>query len=241
MNPRVALTLLLCSVLPSAVAAPSLPAIDRYEGIYTTLRAAESPQSLQPLFDAAQAVQEALMTIDESDYAWLERLDDGEAEAVQARLPGLRLHRGYDVHVSIDAAAMIALARDHGRPEDLAFFERYAASHSEQFLPIYLRYTDRAAPCVRFDETVLGDQYQLWREFHVDYPLAYRAFVRTWLSDIEDVMRHGTCTCTETQAPVETSLSAFIERFPDTPVRAEVESRLQQLRERPHEKPVWCR
>lgn len=235
------LLLLLGLALPSAGAAPSLPAIDRYEGIYTTLRTAESPRSLQSLFDAALDVQDALMTIDESEYAWLERLDDGEAEVIQARLPGLVLHRGYDVHVSIDSAAMIAFARAHGHAEDLAFFERYAVSHSEQFLPVYLRYTDRAAPCVRFGDGVLGEQYRLWRDFRAEYPLAYTDFVDTWLGDIEDVMRHGTCTCTDSEAPVEASLSDFIERFPDTPVRSAVESRLQQLRERPHEKPVWCR
>lgn len=241
MTLRTLLAVLLFAALPPASAAPSLPAIDRYEGIYHTLRAAPEPRSLQSLFDAALGVQDALMTIDESEYAWLERISDAEAAAIQARLPGLVLHRGFDVHVAIDTAAMVALADAHGRPEDQAFFARYRVSHSEQSLPLYLRYTDRAAPCVRFGEPVLEEQYALWQDFQTRFPRAYPEFVQGWLRDIEDVMRHGTCTCTETQAPVEASLAGFIERFPQTPVRTEVEARLQQLRSAPYEKPVWCR
>lgn len=238
---RTLLTLLMAGFPALLSATPSLPAIDRYEGIYLSVKAAEAPRSLQPLFDAALAVQEALMTLDATDYAWLERISDAEAMAVQARLPGLVLHRGYDVHVAIDAPALADFAAAHGKPEDLAFFQGYAQSYSDQALPVYLRFADRVAPCVRFGEAILADQYAGWQDFQQRYPQAYAAFVEGWLRDIEDVIRHGTCTCTTSPEPVMASLADFIERFPHTPVRADVEARLRQLREQPHAKPVWCR
>lgn len=237
------LTLLLTVVAPLSLwAGPSLPEIERYRAILQLIQVADGPRSMQPLFDAAQAVQSAVMQIDESDYAWLEHLSDKEAAELQSALFGLTLHRGLDVHAEVDGAALLALANERGQPVDQAFFQRFATAFNQQSLPLYLAFTDRASPCVRFDQpTLLTGQYRDWSAFRQAHPDAYVAFVSQWLSDIEDVIAQGTCTCTQDQAPVEATMAQFVEQFPQTPLRNETLARLQQLKDRPYEKPVWCR
>lgn len=219
----------------------TLPAIEHFNALWQTIREAETPQSLEPLLVAAADVQDAVMLLDDSQKAWLERLNAEDFETLQSAVPGFIFHRGYDIHAEIDGPALLALAQSSGRPTDVAFFQQFVASYSDQALPVYLRFADSATPCVRFGETVLFDQYAGWQQFRTQYPDSYDDFSRQWLADIEDVVAHGTCTCTEAQAPVEQTLSGFIERFPDTAVHAQVVARLTQLRDDPYEKPVWCR
>ncbi|WP_029889948.1 hypothetical protein [Polycyclovorans algicola] len=239
---RTLLTLVLTLATVAQAAPPSLPEIDRYRGLLHFLQVSETPQSMQPLFDAAESVQSAVMRIDDSGYAWLERVSDDDAVAIQAQLEGLRLHRGLDVYAELDTAVMHDLALQHGRPVDQAFFAGLKDAYNDQGLPVYLDLTNRASPCVRFDPPeVLIDQYAHWQTFAQAHPGAYGKFVGQWLSDIEDVMAQGTCTCTQEQAPVEAALHAFVAAFPKTLVRADIQARLQQLKNQPYEKPVWCR
>ena len=76
MNRFIILTL--CTLLgaTAAWAAPSLPEVERYRGLLQFLQVSETPNSMQPLFDAAQSVQSAVMTIDKGGSAWLERVSD---------------------------------------------------------------------------------------------------------------------------------------------------------------------
>ncbi|ULQ45507.1 hypothetical protein JN531_010275 [Flagellatimonas centrodinii] len=219
----------------------TLPAIERFSALWQAIHQAEAPQSLEPLLIAAAEVQDAVMLLDDSQQAWLERLDADRFAQLQSEVPGFVFHRGYDIHAEIDGPALLALAQSSGRPADVAFFEQFVASYSDQALPVYLRFADSASPCVRFGEPVLLDQYAAWQQFRAQHPDSYGDFSRQWLADIEDVVAHGTCTCTEAQAPVEQTLSEFIERFPETTVRPQVVARLTQLRDDPYEKPVWCR
>lgn len=238
------IALALCTLLGTAAWAldTSLPEIERYRGLLHFLQVSETPQSMQPLFDAAQSVQSAVMEIDDSSYAWLERVSDEEAVALQAQLVGLRLHRGQDVYAEIDGGAIHELAMQHGKPVDQAFFAGFKAAFNDQGLPVYLDFANRASPCIRFDQpALLNDQYAYWLAFREANPQAYASFVRQWLRDIEDVMAQGTCTCTQEQAPVEAALEGFVTAFPETIVRADIQTRLQQLRNKPYEKPVWCR
>ena len=242
MNRFIILTL--CTLLgaTAAWAGPSLPEIERYRGLLQFLQVSETPNSMQPLFDAAQSVQSAVMTIDKGGSAWLERVSDEHALALQAQLVGLRLHRGLDVYAEIDTAVMHELALQHGQPVDQAFFAGLKAAFNDQGLPVYLNLANRASPCIRFDQPALMyEQYAYWQAFRKANPNAYAHFVRQWLRDIEDVMVHGTCTCTQKQAPVEAALKGFVAAFPETVVRADVQARLQQLRDKPYDKPVWCR
>lgn len=237
----VALAIALSFGAGSAWAAPQLKEVERYAQQLAELTASKTRTSLEPLFESAGALQDAVMTVGDDDLAWLERLSDAEAQSLQARLLGIRLHRGLDVHAEIDRDVLLALARKFGTTADVAFFERYAEAYNEQALPVYLRFTDRIAPCVRFDTDDLGNQYDGWRTFEREHPDRYSAFVDQWLRDIEDVIAQGTCTCTPDQAPVEASIAAFIERFPDTPALADAQERLAQLESDPYVKPVWCR
>lgn len=50
---RTLLTLVLTLATVAQAAPPSLPEIDRYRGLLHFLQVSETPQSMQPLFDAA--------------------------------------------------------------------------------------------------------------------------------------------------------------------------------------------
>lgn len=239
---RVGLLAILLAVASGPLRADQTPpAVSEYARAHAAVSTAPAPRSLEPLLTAAEAVQDALMTLGEDDLALIERLDDAQFEALQGHLPGLRLHRGLDVHVEIEASAFRALAERHGRPEDQAFWRLYERSHNEQRLPVYLRFGARVTPCIRFGEPVLFEQFEAWRGFAAEHPNAYRAFVARWIGDLEDVFAQGTCTCTEEQAPVEASLEAFIARYPEHAVTPAVRTRLSQLRNDPYARPVWCR
>jgi hypothetical protein len=217
-------------------------AIDRYLGTLATVKAATEPRSLYALFDGAQHLQRLMMTLDgDDDKAWLERLSDARFAQLDDRLEGLRLHRGLDVHVEIDGEAFVALAAAHGTPVDQAFFTRYQGAYNDQALPVFLRFTDRVAPCVAFGEGLLEQQYRTWRAFAGQHPAPYAAFTQYWLDTIEDVVAQGTCTCTADTASVRDNLASFIDTFPDTPVRSDIEARITMLDETPYRRPVHCR
>lgn len=129
---RTLLTLVLTLATVTQAAPPSLPEIDRYRGLLHFLQVSETPQSMQPLFDAAESVQSAVMRIDDSGYAWLERVSDDDAVAIQAQLEGLRLHRGLDVYAELDTTVMHDLALQHGRPVDQAFFAGLKDAYNDQ-------------------------------------------------------------------------------------------------------------
>lgn len=216
-------------------------AIRDYMSEWAAVEHSETARSLEPLLAAAEAVQDAAMMIDDSQLAWLEQLDDADFSRLQADVPGFIFHRGQDIHAEIDGDALLTLAQRKGRPADQAFFGRFVAAYNEQALPLYLRFAGGASPCVRFGEPVLLDQYQGWRSFQQTHAGAYQAFTDRWLADIEDVMVHGTCTCTQKQSPVEETLAAFNSRFPQNPAADRIRARLQQLEEDPYARPVWCR
>lgn len=241
----------LCGALLSTAATATPPenhdertaaAIDRYLGTLTTVKAATEPRSLFALFDGAQHLQRLMMTLDgDDDKAWIERLSDTRFAELDARLEGLRLHRGLDIHVEIDRDAFVALAKAHGTPVDQAFFARYHGAYNDQALPVFLRFTDRAAPCVAFGEGLLEQQYRTWGAFAQEYPVAYAEFTQYWLDTIEDVMAQGTCTCTADTASVRDNLTSFIDTFPGTPARRDIEARITMLDETPYRRPVHCR
>lgn len=217
------------------------PAIQAYMAEWTAVEGSASPRSLEPLMQAAEGVQDAVMLIDDSQLAWLERLDDGAFARLQADVPGFVFHRGYDIHAEIDGDALLTLAQRKGRTADQAFFTQYVASYNDQALPLYLRFAGGASPCIRFGEPVLVDQYRQWRRFRLAHPGAYDAFTARWLADIEDAVAQATCTCTQDQPPVEATLADFNRAFPDNPAADRIDSRLAQLKDEPYARPVWCR
>lgn len=222
----------LARVWPAAVMA--------YLGELQRVESSGGEAPMEPLFEAAQATTDALMRFD-GDLAWIETLPDGDFDALVRSLRGMRVSRGQDVYAHPDGAFLHALAEQSGTAADRAFFALYARSWHPDGLPIYLRQkAERIAPCVRFSEDVIPELYSAWRVFQFEHPQAYAAFARQWIADLEELVELGTCACGD-QDTVEHELSGFITRFPETPVRGAILSRLQQLEDTPTMRPVNCR
>ena len=231
---------LLLGLFATAAAAERPAEIDAYRQTLAQVEAARSPVSLEPLLAAAEAAQDALMRIDDSDRAWLEIIGDDEFEALKAELRGLQLARGYDVYAQPDGAFLLQLATAKGRADDAAFFRLYDQLWSEQQLPKYLELGNRPTPCVRYGTGVLPELYQQWRDYAAQYPLAYVAHTKQTIADLEEAVALGVCACTDA-ADVERELSGFLKRFPTTPVAPQIALRLKELKEQPDLRPVRCR
>lgn len=225
-------------------AAPALAAgwpepMTRYIETLHLVEETPEPVSLEPLFALAEEVQNAAMLI-EGDLAWLETLQDSDFAALSQALRGLRLSRGYDVYAQPDPEFLDRLAVAHGHAADRAFFALYRRSWGDDLVPSYLRLTSRIAPCVRFSEDVIQDLYLDWLTFRRKFPLSYTAYTDQSIKDLEEVVELGTCACNG-QDSVEFELAGFLTRFPQSPARAGVLKRLQQLEDEPDMRPVHCR
>lgn len=228
---------LACSLAANATQWP--PPVTRYLETLATVEAAGSPVTLRPLFDAARAVQDTAMRI-EQGQAWLETLDDDAYRRLEQALRGLRLSRGLDVYAAPDPVFLDRLAQRHGTPEDRAFFALYRRSWGPDLLPAYLRQTGRVTPCVRYAENVIPDLYRAWTGFRDTHPQAYPDVTAQFVADLEELVSLGTCACGG-QADVEQELRTFVTLFPQSPAAPAVLQRLQQLEEDPDRLPVHCR
>ncbi|HSW12127.1 MAG TPA: hypothetical protein VLI06_04760 [Solimonas sp.] len=240
MRKLLAAALLTLSTLALAQAARA-PALDAYLAALTAVEQAPAPVSLEPLFAAAGAAQDALMEIQgQGDQAWIETLAEADFVALKAQLRGLQLSRGYDVYAQPDGKFLLGLAQGHGRPDDIAFFLLYRDLWDANLLPRYLEVGNNPTPCVRFDQNVLQPMYAGWRDYAKRHPQAYTGFTRQMLEDLEEAVGLGVCACGNVQS-VERELRGFVKRFPDTPVAPKIRSRLKELKEDPDLRPVRCR
>lgn len=234
-----AATLIVLTGLAPALAAGWPEPVDRYLETLMQVENAPEPVSLEPLFAYAEQVQNTAMLI-EGDLAWLETLSDSDFTALSQALRGLRLSRSYDVYAQPDPVFFDQLAQAHGHAADRAFFAQYRLSWGEDLIPSYLRLTSRIAPCVRFSEGVISDLYMGWLSFRRQFPESYTAYADQSAQDLEEVVELGACACGG-QDSVEHELSAFLTRFPQSPAKSGVLSRLQQLEDDPDRRPVHCR
>lgn len=231
---------LLLALLPSIGSAADVDAaLNGYLDQLGAVESAHEATALEPLFDAAEDLQDALMEID-GERAHLERLSEADFVALQARARGMELRRGQDVYAQPDPAFLQDLARRRGRPADQAFFAAYRAYWNEERVPVYLVFGNRPRPCVRFGEDLVVEAYARWRDFATRHPTAYVAFARQAIADAEETMELGTCACGEA-ADVTREQRRFIERFPDVRAPDRIRARMQQIQTAPEALPVHCR
>lgn len=225
--------------LPSARASDWPASVTRYLEQLHQVETATEPASLEGLFTKAGSIQDAVMLI-KGDQAWLETLDEAEFRSLSRALRGMRVSRGYDVYAQPDPDFWLALAQKHGLDADRAFFRVYRRSWGDDLIPTYLRLTARVSPCVRFNENVIQDLYADWTAFRVGHPEAYVDAASQAVLDLEEVVQLGTCACGN-QDSVERELHGFVRRFPQSPAKAGILRRLQQLEDDPTKLPVNCR
>jgi len=221
----------------AAVAAPS--AVDAYLAALAAVEQAKVPVSLEPLFASAEAAQRELMEVT-GEQAALERYSEADFTALQARVRGLKLHREVDIYAQPEPAFFLALAKAHGLPADIAFFEQYAATWGPDLVPVYLKLRPQPTPCVRFGEGVVTSLYSAWQGYFAQYPGRYAALVAQNLGDLEEAVALGTCACDGVES-VRREQAEFLQRFPSAAKAAEITARRAQLATDPEVLPVNCR
>lgn len=238
MNLRVLLVVLALSPTVS-LAADVEATLQSYLAQLALVEKARVPTRLEPLFDAAGALQDALMEI-HGELAQVERLSDAQFAALRTRARGLELSRGQDVYAQPDPAFLLDLAQRHGQASDQAFFAAYRSYWNEERLPAYLAFGDRPRPCVQFGDDLVLETYARWREFATRHPAAYVAFARQAIADAEETLEMGTCAC-GAAADVTREQRRFLERFRDARAPDRIRARLQQIEAAPDDLPVHCR
>lgn len=225
------------AVAPAVVAAP--PAVAEYLAALSAIEKSTTPVSLEALLDKAEVAQSALMEISGSQ-AVLERYTDTEFSALQAQMRGLTLSRGVDIYAQPDPKFFLSLAKAHGRPEDVAFFTRYAGSWGPDLVPTYLKLRPQPTPCVRFGENRIAPLYADWQQYAAQHAAAYTARVAENLRDLEEAVALGTCACDGAESVLREQ-AAFLKRFPTSPQAASIKARREQLLSDPDVLPVNCR
>lgn len=221
----------------SAEAVP--PAVAEYLTALAAVEQAKAPLSLETLFGKAEAAQNALMEIT-GEQAVLERLSAEAFASLQAQVRGLSLHREGDIYAQPLPAFFLDLAKTHGLPSDVAFFEQYAATWGADLVPVYLKLRPQPTPCVRFGEGRIAPLYAAWQRFVAQHPAAYTQYATQNLSDLEEAVALGTCACTGVDS-VLSEQAAFLKQFPAAPKAAEIKARGLQLVNEPDALPVNCR
>jgi hypothetical protein len=217
------------------------PEVAAFGDALDAVESADPPTEMESLFAAAGAVQQALMRPDPiTGQPWLQDLDAQDVAVLSDRLRGMRIARAPIPYALPDPLFLSELAQRQGRPEDRAFFRNYRQSWGLDPMPAWLRRTSRVLPCIRYGEGVMSDLYEGWQKFAVEYPAAYIDYVRLMLSEIEQAIAQGGCSCGNEDA-VEQELSEFVTRFPNTALRPAILARLQELEDDPERRPVQCR
>ncbi len=193
--------------------------------------------SLEPVYNAALAAQNDLMTINK-DQAWIEGLSDDDFAALRSRLKGFVLSRGLDIFADPDPKFFRVLAEKRGEPADLAFFTLMEKSIASDYLPIYVKPQGRGV-CVRYGEDLIAPYYAGWLEYQRQSPGRYKDKVTESLANVEDAVGLGTCACGEIDS-VQQELKGFVSRFPTAAVNGKIRDRIEQLDKDPWKLPVRC-
>jgi len=230
-------------LMASATASANPPPLDVPASVTTYLdqvAAIEKPgpkMSLEPVYNAALAVQNDLMTI-RNDLAWIEYLSDADFANLRSRLKGFVLSRGLDIFADPDPKFLRALAEKRGEPSDIAFFTLLEKSVASDYLPIYVTPQGRGL-CVRYGENLIEPYYAGWLAYQRQSPGRYNDKVAQSLTDVEEAVGLGTCACGEIES-VQQELKDFVKQFPSAAVNGKIRDRIEQLDKDPFKLPVRC-
>ena len=222
---------------PTSAALPAV--VTDYLAAIDSIDKSTVPVSLEALLNKAEDAQAALMEVT-GDKAVLERFSDPEFVQLQAQVKGLVLHRGNDIYAQPEPAFFLALAKAHGEPADVAFFEQYAAVWGPDLVPNYLQLRAQPTPCVRFGEGRIAPLYAGWRAYSKNFPAAYTTRVAQQLKDLEEAVALGTCACAGVDS-VRAEQAEFLKQFPGSPEAATIKARREELVKNPTRLPVNCR
>jgi hypothetical protein len=133
------------------------------------------------------------------------------------------------VFVVPDPDYFVRFAAAHGEDADRAFFRALKATYPDGVRAVYVEQQTDYSGCTRFGGLSLVDTYRAWTEFEKKFPNRYTSAAKAELNAVLHELTQSTCACGDIRA-VETELQRFLNAFPQSPVRLDIERRLQALR-----------
>lgn len=223
------LEILLALILaPEKGLEPRLPEVQAYRSTLDNLESGEPGATVEQTFDAALAVRSALLRTVGAESV-IESLSDSEFESLSQRLPGVILNREEVLLAEPDPKFFLSLARRHGGPADVQFFENYAATVPDGVWRSYTIQQTDVTGCTDFANGELVKRYAGWIAFGSAHPRAYLSAVSDQLAAIEREVSEGTCAC-GSPGGVLRELELFARTFRDSRVGPKVEGRIRAIR-----------
>lgn len=194
-------------------------AITNYQ---TLLKSAESgtPRRLEAAYEVLLELEPRLTKV-------LESLTDTQFEQLKRDLPGADVSREEILYVRPIPEYFEKLAAAHGDETDGRFF---SALYSTRGIvsPIYMDSVTDYSQCAAFGNGKMVETYRLWTQFQHDFPRRYVASVRGEVQEVSEAFL-STCPCGELST-IQRELEQFLQTFPTSPIRTEVEARLNVIR-----------
>lgn len=145
-------------------------------GDYKTNLAANNVE--KTFLDAALLEQQLLPVLDKlspEDYALLQDTTAG----------GMQLNRKGVIFVHPDADFFLKMAREHGSPADVNFFEVFQKSFPNGPMPSWVKLTENGGACVDAKGNDLPSRLRDWRIYQARFPGNYRSYVTMLLRGME--------------------------------------------------------
>jgi hypothetical protein len=159
----------------------------------------------------------------------LESLSDRDFEQLQRDLPGAIVNREEILFVEPDVDYFVKLAASLGDAADRRFFVAFKMTYPESVWPAYAEQQTDYSGCTAFGSGKLVEAYRVWSQFQTDLPNRYAGGVRRELDRVSRELAESTCACGD-PASIQSELQGFIQIFPNSPIRAKVEERLNALK-----------
>jgi hypothetical protein len=188
-----------------------------------------APAAVEQVFARGLEAGRALLAVDAPGGATaLETLGEPAFQAVAAGMPGFTVTRQESVRVTPDLEFFLALARRHGEPADVRFFESYRQTVVAGGWPVYVEPQTDSAGCTRYGSLRLVEAYRRWTDYRRQFPGRYAARVGEFIETIEAELAGGRCAC-GARASVLGELRAFLEAFPGAPIAPDLRARVRAI------------
>lgn len=212
------------------LSASAREAVQRYRAAIGAAESGASASALETAFSAMAPLREALLGMPSGGETVLESLSEEEFANLQQQLPGAVINRNEVIYVVPDPDYFRKLAAARGDAADKAFFDALKATYPEGSWPVYLQGQTDYSGCTRFGSTTLVGTYRAWSDFQRKHPGRYAVAAQAEAKQVLDELATSTCACGNA-AGVQAELQRFVQEFPASPARVDVERRLNALRD----------
>lgn len=198
----------------------------RYAEMLAQWRAASSPDpnNMEILLENGQ--QAAAAILDAAEF-----MDDATFAEVVKNMDGYLISRDELIVAAPDSKRLIELAKEHGTPADVRFYELMGQTLNG-YWPVTMEQLADLTGCIRYGSQDLVRLYDAWHDFKKQYPTAYTKAIHDpnllLLADIEDQLLNGVASCDGPDA-VAKEYAAFIKTHPNTELAAKLKKRMEAV------------